>query len=206
VDDEVYNPLDTKRLGEDVARELLERPLSPLPPPARFYGAGIYVIYYSGGFRPYSVLASANGEGRFEVPIYIGKAVPKGHRKGSALLEPPRRTTALFDRLRVHARRITNSENLRIEDFRCRYLVVEQVWVPLAEAILIERFHPLWNSLIDGFGNNDPGSGRYGQQLSRWDVLHPGRTWAQRLKPSRHDRAQIEQEAAEFLAKRPWAP
>jgi hypothetical protein len=203
VADEVYNPLDTKRLGGDVARELLGRPLSALPPPDHFFGAGIYLIYYAGPFPPYSALAKVNSQDRFAVPIYIGKAVPKGRRKGTAVLQPAGKTRALSSRLRVHARRIANSENLDLADFRCRYLVVEQVWVPLAEAILIERFHPIWNSLIDGFGNNDPGSGRYGQKLSRWDVLHPGRTWAKKLKPSAHDRAEIEKEAAAFLSKRP---
>lgn len=42
------------------------------------------------------------------------------------------------------------------------------------------QFHPLWNVAIDGFGNHDPGKGRYEQAKSDWDVIHPGRTWAAR--------------------------
>ena len=34
----------------------------------------------------------------------------------------------------------------------------------------------LWNSLVDGFGNHDPGAGRYKGLRPRWDVLHPGRS------------------------------
>lgn len=49
------------------------------------------------------------------------------------------------------------------------------------EAKLIRMHKPLWNTLIDGFGNHDPGSGRYNQAKSEWDVLHPGRPWAERL-------------------------
>ena len=50
------------------------------------------------------------------------------------------------------------------------------------EAALIRRFKPLWNTVVDGFGNHDPGKGRYEQALSEWDALHPGRLWAKRLK------------------------
>ncbi len=32
------------------------------------------------------------------------------------------------------------------------------------------------NKIIDGFGNHDPGKGRYNQLRSRWDKLHPGRS------------------------------
>jgi len=50
------------------------------------------------------------------------------------------------------------------------------------EAALIRLYKPLWNSVIDGFGNHDPGKGRYEQAKSEWDVIHPGRNWAKRLR------------------------
>jgi hypothetical protein len=46
------------------------------------------------------------------------------------------------------------------------------------EASLIKLNKPLWNSVVDGFGNHDPGSGRYEQAKSDWDVIHRGRKWA----------------------------
>jgi hypothetical protein len=46
------------------------------------------------------------------------------------------------------------------------------------EAALIKLNRPLWNTAMDGFGNHDPGSGRYAQAKSDWDVIHPGRPWA----------------------------
>ena len=49
------------------------------------------------------------------------------------------------------------------------------------EAALIKLNRPLWNSCVDGFGNHDPGSGRYEQARSDWDVIHTGRVWADRL-------------------------
>jgi hypothetical protein len=36
------------------------------------------------------------------------------------------------------------------------------------EAALIKLNMPLWNTAVDGFGNHDPGSGRYQQAKSDW--------------------------------------
>lgn len=58
---------------------------------------------------------------------------------------------------------------------------IESDLVVPVEAELIRQYTPLWNTVIDGFGNHDPGSGRYNQARSEWDVLHPGRPWAKRL-------------------------
>lgn len=52
------------------------------------------------------------------------------------------------------------------------------------ESALIRTYQPLWNCNIDGFGNHDPGSGRYNQERSEWDTLHPGRVWANRCAES----------------------
>ena len=58
----------------------------------------------------------------------------------------------------------------------------ESSMITIVEAALIRKYRPLWNAVIDGFGNHDPGSGRYDQAKSEWDVLHPGRTWAEKLR------------------------
>ena len=61
-------------------------------------------------------------------------------------------------------------------------IAVDDIWIPLGESLLIGRFSPIWNTIVDGFGNHDPGSGRRNQARSRWDVLHPGRNWAELLR------------------------
>ena len=184
-----YNPLDKKNLGISVADAMLARPVSQLPPKDRFVGAGIYAIYYTGGFEPYSLVTERNREGRFEAPIYVGKAIPAGAHRGGGIGV----TTGpvLFRRLAEHAQFISQAENLELGDFFCRYLVVDDIWIPLGESLLIEKFTPVWNSTIEEFGNHDPGKGRYNSQKPPWDVVHPGRPWADRLQDNRRSATQI---------------
>jgi Eco29kI restriction endonuclease. len=184
-----YNPLDTTNLGLSVMNALLSSPVVSLPPPGGFLGAGLYAIYYIGDFPAYAEIAERNAENRFQQPIYIGKAIPAGGRKGG-LGRGRAMGVVLYKRLIEHAESIRAATNLRLEDFRCRYLVVADIWIPLGEALLIDQFSPLWNRVIDGFGNHDPGSGRYEQMRSPWDVLHPGRQWA--LKCKDHKRSMDE--------------
>jgi hypothetical protein len=84
--------------------------------------------------------------------------------------------------LSEHAESIGNVSNIGIKDFYCRFLVVDDIWIPLGESLLIAKFSPIWNNIIDGFGNHDPGKGRYEGMRPRWDVLHPGRAWAAKCK------------------------
>ena len=176
-----YNPLDKKNLGVSVTDALLQREAVRLPPD-RFDGAGVYAIYYTGDFEPYQKIAAANRQHRFRQPVYVGKAVPRGRRKGG-LDSTENPGPVLSARLGQHARSIDQANNLDLKDFWCRHLVVDDIWIPLGESLLIERFAPVWNKLIDGFGNHDPGGGRRNQARSLWDVLHPGRPWADRLQP-----------------------
>lgn len=192
-----FNPLDKRHLGESVAAAMLKSDIHPLPP-EKFRGAGIYAIYYIGDFEAYADLAVINRDGQFARPIYVGKAVPAGARKGGLGLdaEPG---TALFKRLSEHYESVKAAENLNEADFFCRYLVVDDIWIPLAESLLIEKFQPVWNRVLDGFGNHDPGSGRYAQQKSPWDELHPGREWANRLRPCASTKESLIERIKDFL-------
>ena len=171
-------------LGVSVADAMLDRKPVSLPLAESFVGAGIYAIYYVGKLALYEPIAERNRRKRFAWPIYVGKAVPAGSRQGGVGLgaDPG---TVLYGRIQEHARSIEQAENLQVEDFHCRYLVVEDIWIPLGESLLIAKFSPVWNKCLDGFGNNNPGSGRYKQQRSPWDVLHPGREWAMKCAENR---------------------
>ena len=67
------------------------------------------------------------------------------------------------------------------------------------EAALIRQYQPLWNTLIDGFGNHDPGKGRYQQAKSDWDVCHPGRAWADKCQGVAANRDELHQQIQSFL-------
>jgi len=192
-----FNPLDKRNLGQSVAEALLDRPIVPLPPGV-FDGAGIYAIYYIGNYPAYKPITNKNRDNRFEAPIYVGKAVPEGARKGGLGLDAPA-GKVLFRRLAEHAKSIQEATNLNSNDFRCRYLVTDDIWIPLGESLVIEMFQPLWNQLLDGFGNHDPGSGRYKQQRSPWDVIHPGRAWALKCSENTKTVEDILKSIKEFL-------
>ncbi|MBN8734395.1 MAG: Eco29kI family restriction endonuclease [Acidobacteria bacterium] len=95
---------------------------------------------------------------------------------------------------------MTPTSNLRLEDFYCRFLAVDDVWIALGERLLIAMFAPLWNRVVDGFGNHDPGRGRDRGKKPAWDVLHPGRTWAAKLQPGK-DEAAILRSIEAYFAK-----
>ncbi len=196
--DDVFNPLDKTHLAESVSDHLLKRPIVQLPP-SRFLGAGIYALYYVGKFSAYRKIAErSDGEGK-AIPIYVGKAVPAGARKGGYGLGVDA-GDVLFRRLWEHAASIQAARNLELADFRCRYLLVDDIWIPLGESLLIERFKPVWNIRVDGFGHHDQGKSRRTQMKSTWDTLHPGRSWADNVeRPNTKTAEVIEREIAAYL-------
>jgi len=179
---DVYNPLDIENLGQSVMGAILNGTVTPLGALPAFKGAAVYAIYYTGAYACYSRVAERNRNDRYELPIYVGKAVPSGGRKGVQVATTTN-TVALRSRLIEHGKSIMAASNLDLADFWVRWLVVEPIWIPLGESLLISRFNSVWNALIDGFGNHDPGEGRIRETVSRWDTLHPGRPWAHRFPP-----------------------
>jgi len=162
-------------------------------------GAGIRDLLH-GRLQTLSSCGQSNRHKRFGQPIYVGKAVPPGARKGGfGLGTAP--GPAIFKRLTEHANSIKVTE-LKIGDFYCQYLVSEDIWIPLGESLLIEWFKPLWNVLIEGFGNHPTGKRRETQNRSRWDTLHPGRVWAAKLPPNPKTAAELQEMIDDFFAGR----
>ena len=95
------------------------------------------------------------------IPLYIGKAVPSGWRTARVSASQGQQ---LYNRIREHYRNLNAAENLDPTDFKCRYMVLdddESGIIGPVEASLIRKFEPLWNTVIDGFGNHTPGIGRF---------------------------------------------
>ena len=152
-----------------------------------------------GDFPTYAALAEVNKDDQYLCPIYVGKAVPEGARKGGQG-EDVDPGTALYKRLNDHAKSIEAATNLNLADFRFRFLAVDDIWIPLAESMVIERFKPVWNCLLEGFGNHAPGRGRSSMMTPSWDWFHPGRAWAANLQPFTKSKEQLDAEIREYLS------
>lgn len=197
-----YNPLDKINLARSIEFELLSRAPESLGALKDVEGAGVYAIYYSGPFEAYAPIRSRVDNIVFDRAVYVGKAIPKGGRKGG-LTKDAGKGAALRDRLRQHAASIDEATNLDLGDFWVRYLLVDDIWIPLGENILIETFQPVWNRAIDGFGNKDPGKRRATQYRSPWDVLHPGREFAEKLATSTMTQAFLVERVSDYFSGRP---
>ena len=171
-------------LVKDAVRFFSGTPVHTLPPPVRFTGTGVYALYYTGRQGIYAKYGELNRLS-YDYPIYVGKAVPKGWRQARIADNPDGQSDELFSRLRQHSNSVKKVAGIEIQDFMCRFVIFEDAgsdMIGTIEAALIKLHKPLWNMSLDGFGNHDPGRGRYEQAKSDWDVLHEGRTWAEKCK------------------------
>lgn len=70
-------------LAHSIVARILQDDPTPLDAVPRFFGASVYALYYVGDHPAYEPIATPN---RFRddeaVPLYVGKAVPKGGRQG----------------------------------------------------------------------------------------------------------------------------
>jgi hypothetical protein len=190
IEKHIFQSASFIELIDEAVNFMINTPIEALPPDEKFGGGGVYALYYQGSFPRYKAIFEANPN----LPIYVGKAVLPGWRqgRGSAKENDP----VLYRRLSEHSRSISSAQNLKLSDFSCRFIVLqsqESDLISIVEAAMTRKYNPLWNSHIDGFGNHDPGKGRYEQAKSEWDVLHPGRIWAERLKGIPPDSNKIEE-------------
>ena len=192
-----YEPLDTLNLARSIQQEILAQPRLPISDMRQTAGAGVYAIYYQGDLPIYQPLSASIGSD-FEIPIYVGKAIPRGGRVGG-ITRDSALGRRLGERLGIHADSIA-ATNLNVEHFSARALVVADVWIALGENMLITQFSPVWNLIAAGFGNKAPGKGRQGQKLSLWDTLHVGRGHSADLEPNPIGADEISARIAAFLA------
>ena len=169
----VFDPAHPAQIGRFVALALLAQPRVSLGVvDHRFYGSGIYALYYKGNSPFYKPLSKK------EHPIYVGKADPKDTNAAT----PKAQGMGLYGRLADHSKSVTKaSATLKVEEFECRYLVVQSGWQTAAEDYLIDLFKPIWNSetkKVFGIGKHGDKAETRGNKRSPWDTLHPGRTWA----------------------------
>ena len=172
----VFDPSDPKVIGRFTALAMIAQPKRPLASIGKFYGSGIYALYYAGSFPIYSPLSGT------ETPIYVGKAGPAIQGARTAREQGAR----LAGRLADHRKNIAKADStLNIEDFGARFLVVQSGWETAAEDHLIHLFQPLWNNetnVLYGLGKHCDSAAVRANKRSPWDSLHPGRAWAANTK------------------------
>ena len=170
----VFDPGDPAVVGRFIALAMLAQPRSPLTAVERFYGSGIYALYYKGDFPAYAPIS------RTETPIYVGKADPKSDTART----PMEQDTRIANRLKDHCRSIRKAGGtLNVADVDCRSLVVQSGWQGAAEDYLINLFQPVWNNetgICFGLGKHGDAPSTRANLRSPWDTLHPGRDWAWR--------------------------
>ena len=170
----IFDPSDPSTAGRVVALTMVAQERHSLAAIPEFYGAGVYAIYYRGDFLPYLPLKDKDH------PIYVGKADPDRQGAKDAVTQG----TKLSARLNEHARSIRKATTtLKIEDFECRFLIVQSGYQKSAEDYLINFFKPIWNSetkICFGLGKHGDSSDTRVNKRSPWDTLHPGREWADR--------------------------
>lgn len=194
----VFDPSNPNVMGAFIGVALYAQPRVQLAEIEKFYGSGVYALYYDGDFPSYQPLVGT------EHPIYTGKSDPASPRAESPVTQGEK----LSGRLREHAKSIGKAQNLALDDFTCRYLVVASGWQGAAERFLIEWFQPIWNNEISicyGIGKHGDSPSKRGNDRSPWDTMHPGREWAYRdpSMPDKKPLAQIETEIREHFERIP---
>lgn len=167
----IFDPSDPKVIGRFVAMALLAQPRIHLDQVLRFYGSGIYALYYSGQFKAYGPISKTDH------PIYVGKVDPKMPHARSAREQGPQ----LSSRLREHLKSVSHVDAIAPQDFECRYLVITSGWQGAAENHLIHFYRPIWNNEVGicfGIGKHGDSAGTRKNLRSPWDTMHPGRPWA----------------------------
>ncbi|MGB6667387.1 MAG: Eco29kI family restriction endonuclease [Candidatus Acidiferrum sp.] len=195
----VFDPSNPNVAGRIVGITMIAQDRKLLANVERFYGSGVYAIYYNGKFPAYKAITTR------EHPVYVGKADPADQAAKTAMEQGDR----LSNRLNDHRKNIAKATTtLRLEDFEYRAIVVQTGWQTSAEDYLIHLFKPIWNSEVGicyGFGKHGDDPGTRANLRSPWDTLHPGRDWAHRdpkMKDAKPEK-EIVKEISQHLAKYP---
>lgn len=170
----IFDPSNPNYMGRFTAAALLIQPRHPLAEVEKFYGAGVYALYYKGDFAAYEKVSGK------ETPLYTGKADPKiAHAEN-----PTEQGDSLSRRINEHRKSIqlvSGDGGISLADFEVRYLVTASGFQVTAENFLINYFKPIWNKetkICFGIGKHGDDANTRKNKKSPWDTLHPGRKWA----------------------------
>jgi hypothetical protein len=168
----MFDPSNPKVVGRFVALAMVAQDRHPLSMIPKFYGSGVYAIYYTDSYPAYQPISGT------ETPIYVGKASPSVSNARTSVEQGAK----LCSRLSDHRKNIGKAAStLELADFEFRSLVVQSGWEAAAEDYLIHLFRPIWNSetnILYGLGKHGDSATTRANKRSPWDTIHPGRAWA----------------------------
>ena len=108
---------------------------------------GVYLIYYIGVTSLYGDLVTPSRDR----PIYVGMS-----------------TCDILFRLSHHCNKVTESHDLKKEDFVVRLMIVDiEYYAPSIEHMLVEYYSPLWNDWTVNFS-----FGNAGDENNNWNKYH----------------------------------
>src|ERR1019366_9362351 len=96
----VFDPSNPNIAGRIVGITMIAQTRKPLANVDRFYGSGVYAIYYNGMFPAYAAISKR------EHPIYVGKADPADPASKTAMEQGDK----LSGRLNEHRKNIAKAE------------------------------------------------------------------------------------------------
>jgi hypothetical protein len=186
---QVVDPNDPKFQAVVLALRLIQEERHQLSELAPFYSSGVYALYYTGPLLPYAPIAGS------ETPIYVGKADPD-----RVSVSPIEQGIRLYTRLAEHLKNI-EKVGLDPEHFEYRYLPLGDGSQVSVEKVLIDFFKPVWNNeggCLSGFGKHGDNASTRANKRSSWDVLHPGRIWAEKSEPKKSHNEVLSDVAGHF--------
>lgn len=195
----VFDPAEFRITAHLIATAMLAQPLRPLSDSPEEVGSGVYALFYVGNLAYYGTLRGMNH------PIYVGSAQPKAPYASTAEAQGMSLSRRLADHMQSVQEVEKNGGNLKLADFKYRYICVRSGWELAAENYLINQFRPVWNVVCTGLGKHGDSSTTRANLRSLWDTLHKGREWAltAETKPNKKTVSEIEEVVKKHLTKYP---
>lgn len=147
-EEHVYVNNEFSELLKDAVRFFHGTPVLSLPLEESFKGAGVYAIYCISKKGLYKTYGEKINRLSYDVPIYVGKAVPSG-RSFSSL--------SLNEQLDFWQSRFRTTLMMSPRDFAFRVLSIEnQTFQNKLFRTLVKLYRPVWNHIFN-VSSNVPG-------------------------------------------------
>lgn len=147
-EDHVYVNTQFSELLKDALRFFHGMPVLPLPPSEPFKGVGVYAIYCIAKKGIYKAYGEKLNRKYYDVPIYVGKAVPSGSRQKHS---QSFKDLNCGKQIAFWCRSIKATIGMSLDDFRfrvCNRAYFGPKRIDGVYDMLLQEFHPVWNDVF----------------------------------------------------------